>query len=116
MGDINSPQRARVSASRVVALMAAGGEWPAGWGGLIPSLFGQLALTSAAVVSAREQAGGVGLGVGTGADTGKGAVNGRREGGAGRAAAARDDAVARAESCVKCLQYLTEEVRCIEVI
>ncbi|CAN0481244.1 unnamed protein product, partial [Ectocarpus sp. 12 AP-2014] len=50
MIDVSAPRAARASASRVVALMAtAGGEWPSGWGGLIPSLIGQLAMAAAAV-------------------------------------------------------------------
>ncbi|CAB1121159.1 unnamed protein product [Ectocarpus sp. CCAP 1310/34] len=105
MIDVSAPRAARASASRVVALMAtAGGEWPSGWGGLIPSLIGQLAMAAAAVENARAEAGS--------AEAPRGGVGGMgREGRRAEAAAvAAEHAVARAESCAKCLQYLTEEV------
>lgn len=120
MVDFNAPRSARISASRVIALMATGGEWPAGWGGLIPSLLGQMALAAAAVVSVRE-AGREGGGRG-GIETGGGAGEGKGEGGSrgaegdsadGGERATRDNAVARAESCAKCLQFMAEEVRMI---
>ncbi|CAM9873718.1 unnamed protein product, partial [Scytosiphon promiscuus] len=53
MVDFSASRAARASAARVVALMAAGGEWPSGWGGLIPSLLGQLALAAATVSQAK---------------------------------------------------------------
>lgn len=109
MIDVSAPRSARASASRVVALMAtAGGEWPSGWGGLIPSLIGQLAIAAAAVENARTEGGAA-------AEAPRGGVGGRGEGGGGAEAAAAagavaaEHAVARAESCAKCLQYLTEE-------
>ena len=97
--------------------MAAGGEWPDGWGGLVPSLLGQLVLAAAAVAQEREGAGGGdvvrgGAGLGThGGDAGRSGGGGEgREGAGGPAATAVENAVARAESCAKCLQYMTEEV------
>lgn len=126
MVDLAATRSARASASRVVALMAAGGEWPDGWRGLVPSLLGQLALAAATVAHARgggaggggggDVGGGAGLVVlGEGAVSSGGRGGGRDGAGSGAAgaggAAAVEDAVTRAESCAKCLQYMTEEVR-----
>jgi len=90
MMDPTAPRPVRASASRVIALMAAGGEWPVGWAGLVPSLLRQLALA---------------------ADATGGGGGGDDPAAAGAAAVEAENAVARAESCAKCLQYMTEEVR-----
>lgn len=99
---INSraPRAIRASAARVVALAAAGGEWPLRWGSLVPSLLGQLALAAAASATARTREVGGEVTGDDGADVG---------GSAGQAGV--ENAVDRAESCITCLEYMTEEVR-----
>lgn len=128
MVDFSASRAARASAARVVALMAAGGEWPAGWGGLVPSLLGQLALAAATVSQARagggvapggegQEAGGEGVGADAAAVVAGGGPAAAGGGTPAAAAAAAvpapehvEHAVAKAESCAKCLQYMTEEV------
>lgn len=108
MFDPSAPRAARASASRVVALMAAGGEWPNGWSGLIHWLLVQLAGAAGVVMAASIGSSGGDVGV---AETG--GRGGERGGGGGREQEDQVNvasAIARAESCVKCLQYMTEEV------
>ena len=89
--DDSAPRAARASAARSVALMAVGGEWPEGWGGLVPQLLCQVG------VAAMASSGG-----------GRNGGGGAAGDGAGRGQA--ESAIARAESCIKCLQYMAEEV------
>lgn len=116
MIDSGAPRAVRASAARVVALAAAGGEWPLRWVGLVPSLLGQLALGAAASLTsrAREKAGGVGAGKGdAGSGAGAGAGGGAGGGADGEAETLQAvvvNAFDRAESCVTCLEYMAEEV------
>lgn len=107
MLDPSAPRAARASASRVVALMAAGGECPTEWGGLIHWLLGQLAGAAGVVMAAS-----IGPSRGdVGAAGARGAGCGERGGGGEQGGQVNvASAIARAESCVKCLQYMTEEV------
>lgn len=88
-----APREVRASAARVVALIAAAGDWRGQWVSLVPSLLGQLALAAAATAAS----GGSGERVGD-------------EAAAGDAARTKAAAVDRAESCAKCLEYIGEEV------
>lgn len=102
MLDPSAPRAVRASASRVVALMAAGGEWPTGWSGLVHSLLGQLAGAAGVVMTASIGPSRADVGAGGAGGGGGGGEQGREVNVA--------SAIARAESCVKCLQYMTEEV------
>lgn len=107
MIDSRAPKALRASAARVVALAAVAGEWPSHSATLVPSLLSQLALAAAAAASTRAREDGGGGGARGNGDAGGGPGGGGPE----SAREAFENAVDRAESCIKCLGYMSEEVR-----